>query len=108
MPLYTPPNHHDDDPYFGEGSSTPERIALKGFVKSPDTSRRYSHNNHGVFGYKAPPAPQKLRRETADDIVECAMKLMDLAMDQNRMIKQLESVIEDNYKPNKSYDKYKD
>jgi len=44
-----------------------------------------------------PPAPQKLRRERADDIVECAMRLMDLAMDQNRVIKRLERVIEQNY-----------
>jgi len=41
--------------------------------------------------------PPPFRREKADDIVEAAMRLMDLAMDQNRLIKKMEKIIEENY-----------
>ena len=52
----------------------------------------------------------KLRRDRGDDIVEAAMKLMDLAMDQNRFIKQLQNkareldrVCEKNYVDKKEF-----
>lgn len=52
----------------------------------------------------------KLRRDRGDDIVEAAMRLMDLAMDQNRFIKrlqhkarELDRVCENNYTDKKEF-----
>lgn len=69
------------------------------FHLSPSVIRRRSSSPSSVaeFPRGPPPAPQKLRRERADDIIETAMKLMDMVMDQNRWVKKLERCIEDNY-----------
>lgn len=80
-----------------EAEALHDAIAL-----TPKRIIRRSTSPNSVCDYPSgvPPRPQKLRRERADDIVETAMRLMDMAMDQNRMIKKLEKVIEENYTRN--------
>lgn len=83
-------------------TNTKEAEALLRSIKEPTPIkppglRRASSPTSVVDFPPPPPAPRKLRRERADEIVECAMKLMDLAMDQNRRIKRLEECIKDNY-----------
>jgi len=79
-----------------------EARARRQLFNSPRPPQRRSYRDTPAcpFGPVAPPAPAKLRREKADDIVETAMKLMDLALEQNRIIKRLEAVVEDNYSSN--------
>lgn len=69
------------------------------FSLTPGRVRRASSPASVVdFPVAPPPAPRKLRREHADDIIEQAMKLMDMVMEQNRWIKRLEKCIDENYK----------
>jgi len=74
-----------------------EAETLRAAIDVTPRRRSSSPNSVTEFPHGPPPAPQKLRRERADDIVETAMRLMDLAMDQNRMLKKLEKCIEENY-----------
>jgi len=100
MPLFDMSSHPSNS--FASSATDEEARRLREMLQSPPpkTTSFYKHeNSHGNF-HSVPPAPQKLRRERADDIVECAMRLMDLAMDQNRVIKRLEKVIEENYVDN--------
>lgn len=108
MPLYNkPPAWESEDLKFNpedDETSESERQAIRDLLQSPTPKRIYRQNNHGCYLH-APPAPEKLIRSRADDIVECAMRLMDLAMDQNRVVRNLEDQL-NKAKP-KSYDKYK-
>jgi len=101
MPLY---RSHFDDESIASFDPKSEAQAMRKMLGTPYPR---TPMRQGTVVETAPPKPEKLRRDKADDIVECAMRLMDLAMDQNRLIKRLETVIEDNYQtPEKSYRKY--